>query len=74
MTEDCHFKWSSDPLYLPVPGFAKMPSVFLDECVTHLATVEDVVIITKAGKNLCEISMHDVYIFCKRNERSNNGR
>ena len=33
MTEDRHFKWSSEPL--PVPGFEPTSSVFLGECVTH---------------------------------------
>ena len=32
-TQDRHFKWSST-MYLPVPGFEPMSSVFLGECVT----------------------------------------
>ena len=28
-------------MYLPVPGFKPMPSVFLGECVTHFTTVAE---------------------------------
>ena len=55
--EDCHFKWSSEPLCIwPVPGFEPTSSVFLGECVTHQATVADVFIYTQMG-NLLNIAV-----------------
>ena len=41
MTEDHHFKWSSEPLCMPIPGFEPMSFVFLGKCVTHWAKVAD---------------------------------
>ena len=37
MTEDRHFKWSSEPLYmyLPVPRYEPTSSLFLLVCVTQ---------------------------------------
>ena len=35
-------------MYLPVPGFESTTSEFLDKCVTHWATVENIVIDTVA--------------------------